>query len=544
MLGFILYLFPIPLHSQNIDDPIVAAVGEHEITLSDFDERYSNYLYSTGIKDNLVVRKAILDNMINEILLYYYDDNSKILNDEKYLKELEENRTRIILAYLKDQEVYAKISVTEEEMREAFSRVNEEIAARHLFAKTEEEAYNLYELAKIGVEFETLAKQVFTDSILQNNGGYLGYFTWGDMDPAFEDVAYSLEIGEISTPVKTAYGYSIIKLEDRVTNPLLTESEFQRKKAHLENVIKMRKKEPSEQNYLNSVFDESELMFNNESLERILAAMQSEKIWESENNASLQDQCVKYRDKVYNQLEIEQKISELPSYQKNRIRSIESLKAAIEGLLIKDTLFSLAVEKGYDTNKVALDKIEKYEMNIFFKYKKEEIISDAKLPDSIVFKYYTDNIISFSSEPELNLQEILVDDEELADSIIALLNEGSDFGELARKFSVRKWSAENYGVMGFTPISKFGNYKNLFWDSQVEEVIGPIKIENIFGIFKVLGKVESKPIDFNEIKEEVVMGSKLEKQTDIMKNYLDAIRNKVSISVNENVLNSYEVAEF
>ena len=135
-------------------------------------------------------------------------------------------------------------------MREAFSRVNEQIAARHLFAKTEEEANNLYELAKIGVDFNTLAKQVFTDSVLQNNGGYLGYFTWGDMDPAFEDAAYSLKVGEISPPIKTAYGYSIIKVEDKTVNPLLTESEFQRKKSHLQDVIKMRKKEPSEQEYI------------------------------------------------------------------------------------------------------------------------------------------------------------------------------------------------------------------------------------------------------------------------------------------------------
>ena len=159
--------------------------------------------------------KQFSENVINEILLYYYDSNENILKDSKYLKELEEIRVRTILAYLKDQEVYAKITVTEQEVREAFSRVNEEIAARHLFAKTEDEANNLYELVKMGVDFELLAKQVFTDSVLKNNGGYLGYFTWGDMDPSFEDAAYSMKVGEISPPVKTDYGYSIIKLEDQ-----------------------------------------------------------------------------------------------------------------------------------------------------------------------------------------------------------------------------------------------------------------------------------------------------------------------------------------
>ena len=539
----ILSLSPAIILSQGKDDKILATVGNYKITLSDYDERYSSYLSSTGVKDNLAVRNAILDNMINEILLFYYDDNEQVLNNPQYLKELEETRVRTILAYLKDQEVYAKITVTEEEIREAFSRVNEEIAARHLFAKTEEEANNLYELVKIGVDFEILAKQVFSDSVLKNNGGYLGYFTWGDMDPAFEDAAYALQIGEISLPVKTAYGYSIIKLEDRITNPLLTESAYQSKKSQLENVIKMRKKEPSEKEFLDNILNESELTFNDETLEIILENFHSGKVLDSDNFDSQQRECVKFGNKVYGQTEIEQTIVELPMEQRNRIISIESLKAAIEGILLKDTLYNIAVSKGYDIAKVVLNKIEKNKMNIFFNYKKDEVISKAQLPDSVVIKYYKDNISLFSTEPELNLQEILVDNEELADSIVNLLNTGSDFGELARKYSLREWSAENNGIMGFAPISKYGNLKNLFWDSRLGEIIGPLKIENFFGIFKVLGKEESKPIDFEDIRAEVTKASQYEHQTEILKKYLAEIQSKVDIRVDEAVFDSYEPVE-
>jgi parvulin-like peptidyl-prolyl isomerase len=511
--------------------------------LSEFDERYNNYLSSTGVKDNIVVRNAILDNMINEILLFYYDNNEHVLNNPQYLKELEETRARTVLAYLKDQEVYAKITVTEEEMREAFSRVNEEIAARHLFAKTEDEAMNLYELVKIGVDFETLAKQVFTDSVLQNNGGYLGYFTWGDMDPAFEDAAYSLQIGEISPPVKTSYGYSIIKVEDRTTNPLLTESAYQSKKSQIAHVIKMRKKEPSEQEYLNKILNDAELTFNNETLEIILENFYTEKFLDTDNFDLQQPECVKYGNKVYSQAEIEKSIAELPLSQRERIVSLENLKAAIKGILLKETLYNMAIDKGYDKATEVLNKFEKNKMNIFFNYKKDEIISKAQLPDSVVIKYYKDNISLFSAEPEINLQELLVDKADLADSIVSLLNNGNDFGELAKKFSLRKWSADNNGIMGYAPLSKFGNFKNLFWDSQLGEIIGPLKIENFFGIFKVLGKKESKPIDLDEVWEEVTIASQYENQTKILKEYLGEIRSKVNIRVDEKVFDYYEPLE-
>jgi parvulin-like peptidyl-prolyl isomerase len=538
---FLFTFLSILTYSQTNDERTLASVGDHKITLSDYSKRYNDYLLSTGAKDNIVVRKAILDNMINEIMLYYYDTDDDILNDPKYLKELEATRVQIVLAYLKDQEIYAKITVSEEEMREAFSRVNEQIAAKHLFAKTEEEANNLYELAKIGVDFNTLAKQVFTDSVLQNNGGYLGYFTWGDMDPAFEDAAYSLKVGEISPPIKTAYGYSIIKVEDKTVNPLLTESEFQRKKSHLQDVIKMRKKEPSEQEYLDNIFNESELIFNDETLEKILNDLVSEKIFEAPEQSNQNNECAKYKDKVYNQVEIEQRISELPSYQLSRINSIESLKSAIEGLLLKETLCNIAESKGYDTTKVVEDKFEKYKMSLFLKYKKEKIVSSAELPDSIVFKYYKDNISLFSTEPKLNLQEILVDNSQLADSILTLLNEGIDFGELAKKYSLRKWSAENDGIMGFAPISKFGNYKDLFWNSQVGQIIGPITIENIYGIFRLLGKEESKPVDFDLVKSQVIKASQFENQSEILYDYIEEFRNKVKIRINEDLLYSNEI---
>ncbi len=95
-------------------------------------------------------------------------------------------------------------------------RSQEKLAVRHLYAKTKKEADRLYELLQKGASFNELAKQIFTDTALQNSGGYLGYITWGDTDPAFEDAAYSLKVGEISKPVKTAQGYSIIKLDNKI----------------------------------------------------------------------------------------------------------------------------------------------------------------------------------------------------------------------------------------------------------------------------------------------------------------------------------------
>ena len=145
------------------------------------------------------------------------------------------------------------------------------------------------------------------------------------------------------------------------------------------------------------------------------------------------------------------------------------------------------------------------------------------------------------SEPEINVQEILVSNAEMANNILNLLDEGSDFGELAKEFSLREWSAKNDGIMGYSPISKFGSYKDLFWNSQVGQIIGPVKIEGIYGIFRLLGKEDGKPLDFDVVKSEVIKATQFENQKEILYDYVQKFRGKINISINDNVLYSDEI---
>ncbi len=523
------------------DNPVLASIGSHQITLSEFSDRYTDYLISAGVQDKYYIREAILNNMTNEVILYYYDDNKSIFNDVEYNNEMEWVRKQAILAFLKDQEVFAKITVTEAELRDAFVKVNENISARHLFAATEDEANNLYNLLKMGFDFNTLAKQVFTDSVLQNNGGYLGYFTWGDMDPEFEDAAFKLKIGEISKPVKTARGYSIIKLEDRQPHPLLTEYEFQTKKNKLEQTLRLRKRNPFERSYLNQIYDKSKVIFNEQALEELWKNLSAISTVESINKNNNDKNCVEYDGKKYLSSLIEQKISEIPSYHRIKITSRESLKAVIEGLIIQERLYDEALKKGYDTVSVVKKTIKKLQDNTFLKFKLSNILDAAIVSDSELIDYYKNNIHYFTLPEEINLQEIIVDRKDLSDSLLVLIKSGKDFGELAREFSLRDWSAKHNGEIGFSPIDKFGNLKETFTNSNVGELIGPVRIENYYGLFKILGKKDPKPIEFSIIKKSVRDAFIFEQRTKLRDEYINKIRNGLEIKIDYKLLASFNI---
>ncbi|KAB0536863.1 peptidylprolyl isomerase [Pseudochrobactrum algeriensis] len=90
-----------------------------------------------------------------------------------------------------------------------------EVRARHILVKTEDEAKAIIKKLEGGAKFEDLAKESSTDGSAAQ-GGDLGYFGEGMMVPEFEKAAFALEVGSYTKePVKSQFGYHIIKLEDK-----------------------------------------------------------------------------------------------------------------------------------------------------------------------------------------------------------------------------------------------------------------------------------------------------------------------------------------
>jgi peptidyl-prolyl cis-trans isomerase C len=165
------------------------------------------------------IRQNVLRGLVSERLLYKealkagYDKNAEVK------KRIEDMQRQIILqSYM---EAKAKDMVTEEDLKKAYDEKvksatgAEEVKARHILVKTEEEAKKISDELKKGGDFEKIAREQSTDKGSGAAGGDLGWFTKDKMVPEFADAAFALKKSEVSAPVKSGFGWHIIKLEDR-----------------------------------------------------------------------------------------------------------------------------------------------------------------------------------------------------------------------------------------------------------------------------------------------------------------------------------------
>lgn len=140
---------------------------------------------------------------------------------------LENNKSNLLINKLM-QEVTGDISVSDEAAREYYNnnknqfKNKEQINASHILVKDKEKADEVMKKLNNGTDFSKLAEE-YSQGPTAKKGGDLGYFSKGQMVPAFEKAAFAMKPGEISKePVKTDYGYHIIKVKGKKESDIST----------------------------------------------------------------------------------------------------------------------------------------------------------------------------------------------------------------------------------------------------------------------------------------------------------------------------------
>jgi peptidyl-prolyl cis-trans isomerase C len=151
---------------------------------------------------------------------------AKVGSGAEFTRKLAYNRDKTLLDEYLDQE--AKKAVTPEAARKLYDETvksvpaEQEVRARHILVENEDEAKKIATRVKGGEDFAKVAGEVSKDPGSKTDGGDLGFFTKDRMVEPFAETAFKLEPGQISDPVKSQFGWHVIKVEEKRAKPAPT----------------------------------------------------------------------------------------------------------------------------------------------------------------------------------------------------------------------------------------------------------------------------------------------------------------------------------
>jgi peptidyl-prolyl cis-trans isomerase C len=218
-------------------NPVLAKVNGAEIRASDVALAEEELGPSLAQMDPATKKENVLAFLIDMKIVSKEAEDKKIADRDDFKTRLAFARNRLLMDNL--LAVEGKAATTDENMKKVYEDAAKQITgemevhARHILVETEDQAKKIEEELKKGADFAELAKKESKDPGA-SDGGDLGFFTKDQMVPEFSAVAFALEPGKISDPVKSQFGWHVIKVEEKRTRKA---PDFEQVKPQIETYV-------------------------------------------------------------------------------------------------------------------------------------------------------------------------------------------------------------------------------------------------------------------------------------------------------------------
>lgn len=203
-----------------MENKVLAIVDGREIKESDMKALINNLGQNATYFKGPDGRKRIIDELVMHELMYSDALEKDIEKEDEFIDVMNTMKKSMLQQY-NLRKMFNNLVVTDEEIKNFYEKnktvykTEEMVKASHILVDSEEKANEALEDITDGLSFEETAEK-YSSCPSKQSGGDLGQFGRGQMVKEFEDAVFSMEVGEISEPVKTQFGYHIIKLTDHV----------------------------------------------------------------------------------------------------------------------------------------------------------------------------------------------------------------------------------------------------------------------------------------------------------------------------------------
>ncbi len=557
---FLLFVSLQEIFTQSYFKPVkiandtLAKVGDKSITVRDFIERYELTIWPGKEKKTWVEKNKLefLYSMIAEKLLALEALELGLDKDPEIHRAIRQTEHLLVLDALYKQEIKDKVKVTEEEVIEALPKFNTEVEIQYIVAESKEKADSLWNLLKHGKDFDSLIVKLGQENNVEK-------LRWGEIWEPIEKVIYDyLQVGEVYQPIEVDSLWYIIKLVNKTSRFGLSSDQIESAKSQIRKIIQTRKEKKRFVEFVEE-FGKGKILKVDAHLLKLLYKeindiVERKKLVRRSENVSvyplafLRDDFLTVKTKLANYLD--HYFLKADSFNRTLDYVIDQLslkgfvlnsdKQSVGGVLnnLLKTIINeefLAFEgykRGLDKSPAVLKDMEMWK-DAYLAYAVKKLFLDSLqsrrriTAEELLKGYSSDGEIW-----EIKIQEILVDDLKLADSLLSLIKSGYDMGELARKFTNREEVREKGGVIGYVLSNQFGEIGQIAGSLEIGELYGPLYTDYGYSIFKLIDK--RKPKDTLHFVNYDTFNFALNK-------FIGSLTDKYTVSVKPEILKSVEV---
>jgi len=310
------------------------------------------------------------------------------------------------------------------------------------------------------------------------------------MDPAFEDAAFGLSDGDISHPVRTSNGFSIIQVEDRRVKSMLTRAEFATKRDRLQTYVRYRQKAEIRRKILSETLEAAAPEFEGETLEALLESVFNDGLLDDERQIDdllgrvLLTYSVSGGRQVWTVEHFRDAARLASSEQRTAVHSLRDLKAFIDGLLVRSILSEKARTMGMEEEdafeRALTHELEKW---TYAQAYESHVIAMPVSPDTLSY-YYQQFKQEFIIPARTGVHEILVSSQDEAERVMSALKTES-FANVASKWSIRPGASRTQGYLGLLTREELGVLGTRAFDAPTGSVVGPLEVDGHWVVLKL-----------------------------------------------------------
>jgi len=528
---------------------VVAKIGDRKITSEDID----HFLQRVGARfasadQELAFKRELLDSMINQNLLIIGAYEHNLDKHEEVLRAIEGEKIKFLLDALIDKKIVSKSIPSEAEIKDWYVKMGEELKVSHIVVDSLKTAEEVLAKLKSGTPFGELAVKYSQDQSVKRNQGDLGWITWGMMVDEFQEAAFKLQPGEVSAPVKTDFGYHIIKLIDR--RKVEHRPSYAESKDYIRNLIMDRRQQKLAVAYQEMLKKKYPITIEKPTCEFVLnklALMYPETIngrprWRNNIDPSVLDLAEK--DLVLGkytggQLTIGQYLDNLrrvPPDKRPDFDKYDSLSEIVFQMSLMDIMGVEAEEEGIENTQKYKDNLRQFkEMAMADVMRNDTIPYDVEVDEGEVQEYYDSHPDEFTTPIRFDVFEIQTSDSAQAAKWANSIKTENEFKRIAAVETTRPGKKQVGGKLG---IITEQDYPELYAAALTAtgRIAGPVAISKKYSVLWIANRIPPVQQPLGDVKRQIVDKLTKQKGDALYSEWITGMKKRIPIEVYDDVL--------